>query len=159
MAGHVARYAYINAKLRARLSTMLPEEFFSRMEEAYSLGETLALLKDTRYSSLAEVFDKTGDIKAAELELFKKEISLYRELNRQAEATVGDLITAIELRYEILVLKRALRLWFDRIVRERSIDEAIGYLFREPICYPLDIDAIVSAVSCFSVFCESKQTG
>lgn len=147
MAGHVSRYAYINAKLRARISTMLAESFFERMEEAYSIGDAFVLLKDTPYAGLSEVYDRTGDLKAVELELLRHEVALYRDLGRQGDESVGELVTAIQLRYEILVLKRALRLWFDRVIRGRSIDDALPYLFRDPICYPIDVDAIVAAGS------------
>lgn len=158
MAGHVGKYAYINAKLRARLSTMLPEEFFGRMEGTYSLAEALALLKETQYSNLVSVFDQTGDLKAVELELFAEEIARYGELKRQADETVTNMITAIELRYEILVLKRALRLWFDRTVRGREVDHALPYLYRKPICYPVDVDAVVSGGGVAEIAAILKKT-
>ncbi|HUX22647.1 MAG TPA: V-type ATPase subunit [Spirochaetia bacterium] len=158
MAGHVGKYAYINAKLRARLSTMLPEDFFDRMEGAFSLADALTLLKDTPYSNLASVFDKTGDIKAVELELFADEIALYGEIRRQSDETVADMITAFELRYEVIVLKRALRLWFDRVVRERPIEENLSYLYRRPICYPIDIDALIAAGSISEISSLLKKT-
>ncbi len=158
MAGHVGKYAYINAKLRARLSTMLPEEFFERMEGSYSLADAVALLKDTPYESLAEVYDRTGDLKAVELELLGKEIGLYRDLNRQADESVRELIVAIELRYEIQVLKHAFRLWFDRTIRGRSIDESLAYVYREPICYPVDIDAIIGAGSIEEIATDLRKT-
>lgn len=147
MAGHVSRYAYINAKLRARISTMLPDAFFERLEETYSLGDAFALLKDTPYAALSEVYDRTGDLKAVELELLRLEVALYRDLGRQGDETVGELVSALQLRYEILVLKRGLRLWFDRVVRGRAIDDALPYLFRDPICYPIDVDALIAAGS------------
>jgi V/A-type H+-transporting ATPase subunit C len=145
MTGHVGTYAYINAKLRARLSTLLSDEFFEQADNAHSLADALALLKNTPYAGAAAVFDTTGDIKAVELSLFAHEIDLYREMRRQTGKAISDIITAIELRYEVLVLKRALRLWFDRSVRGRSIDDGLAYLYREQICYPIDVDAIIAA--------------
>lgn len=145
MAGHVGKYAYINAKLRARMSTMLPESLFSRLEGCYSIGDALTLLKETPYDSLSTVYDRTGDLKAVELELFAEEVELHRDLRRQAEESVGDLIEALMLRYEVVALKRALRLWFDRVVRGRSVEEALAYLYRRQICYAIDLDAVVSA--------------
>lgn len=158
MAGHVAKYAYINAKLRARLSTMLPEAFFERMEGAYSIGDAMTLLKDTDYAALAEVYDRTGEIKAVELKLLTREIDLYHDLHRQADETVGRLITAIQMRYEILALKRALRLWFDRQIRDRSVEEALSYLYRGQICHPIDMDAIVAAGSIEGIAAELRRT-
>lgn len=158
MAGHVGKYAYINAKLRARLSTMLPEEFFERIEGTYSLADALALLKETPYANLATVYDKTGDIKAVELELFSDELALYGEIRRQSDETVGDMITAFEIGYEVLVLKHALRLWFDRVVRGRPIDESLTYLYRRTICYPIDMDALIAAGAISEIAALLKKT-
>lgn len=158
MAGHVGRYAFINAKLRARLSTMLPEEYFERLEGSYSLADAFALLKETTYAGLTDIFDQTGDLKAVELELLRQEIERHRDLRRQTEEPVGELITAIELRYEVLVLKRAFRLWFDRTIRNRPIDEALPYLYRGQICYPIDVDAVVGSAGIEQIAAELRKT-
>ena len=51
------------------------------------------------------------------------------------------------LRYEADILKDVLRLWFDRTVRHRNIDEYTPYLHREPIVHTLPIDPILNADS------------
>ncbi|HUZ16809.1 MAG TPA: V-type ATPase subunit, partial [Spirochaetia bacterium] len=145
MAGQVGRYAYINAKLRARLSTMLTEEFFERAERTGTLSEAMSLFRETEYREVAELYDRTGDLKSVELELLKLQIEVQSDIRRQTEGSVANVIFALELRFEIGVLKHALRLWFDRVVRGRAVEERLPYLYRGPICTPLELDAIVGA--------------
>jgi len=74
MTSPLRRYAFINAKLRARISKLIPENTFQRMIKSHSLEEALVILKDTPYSILEEIYQKTGDLKLGELELLKAEI-------------------------------------------------------------------------------------
>ena len=45
MAGPLSKYSFINAKLRARISKILPEESFQQLAKAPFLDEALALAK------------------------------------------------------------------------------------------------------------------
>ena len=71
MAGPLSKYSFINAKLRARISKILPDEKFNRLEQAQSLDEALALLRETPFAGLEEVYSATGDLKRAELERYQ----------------------------------------------------------------------------------------
>jgi vacuolar-type H+-ATPase subunit C/Vma6 len=79
------RYAFINAKLRARISTLLPQDFIDQMIRAKSLTESIQLLKDTPYREAESVYGRTGDLKMAELELFKQELALFTEIGKHAD--------------------------------------------------------------------------
>jgi vacuolar-type H+-ATPase subunit C/Vma6 len=74
MPGPLSKYAFINAKLRARISKILPEEIFTQLARAPSLEAALALLRETPFARLEEIYSGTGDLKQAELELLKNEI-------------------------------------------------------------------------------------
>ncbi len=147
MSGPLKKYAFINAKLRARISKILPDELIGHMTRAPSLTEAIQLLRDTPFADLVAVYNSTGDLKSAEMELLKKEIALYLEFERliPGEAELLDFIRALTLRYETDNLKQALRLWFDQAVRERSIDEMVGYLYRKKILHTLPLDGIINA--------------
>ena len=77
MASPLSKYSFINAKLRARISKILPDETFSQLAKAPFLDEALALLRETPFAGLEEIYSATGDLKQAELELLKNEIELY----------------------------------------------------------------------------------
>jgi len=141
------KYAFINAKLRARISKILPEELIGQMMRTSSLTETMQLLRDTPFADLVAVYNSTGDLKSAELELLNKEIFLYLEFEHliPREEVLLEFIRALTLRYEADNLKQALRLWFDQSVRGRSIDAMVGYLYRKKILHALPLDGIINA--------------
>ncbi len=145
MASQLRKYAFINAKLRTRISKILPDKFFTGMVRAHSLQEAVQLLKNTDFEVLDEVYSKTGDLKTAELELLRNEIHLYTDIERYVSGGVLSFVQALLLRYEIDTIKQAFRLWFDRMVRKREIEHIIGYILREKIVHPIKIDNIVYA--------------
>ena len=147
MAGSVRTYAFINAKLRARISKLIPDPLFERMGGARSLVEALSILADTPYGALPLIYEKTGDLKLGELELFKQEVGLYRELEKYLRGEVLDFLHALALRYEVDTLKNALRLFFDRKIRGRPVEDAVPYIYREAILNDIPVDALINADS------------
>ncbi|MBN1411289.1 MAG: V-type ATPase subunit [Spirochaetales bacterium] len=147
MASPIAQYGFINAKLRARISKIVTEEFISQLVKSRSLMDCLSLLKDTDFAIAESVFSKTGDLKMCELALQKQEITLFAEMRRYVKDEVLGLTAALTLQFEIMNLKNAVRLWFDRVIRQRPVDIAIGYILRETIINTIDFDRIINADS------------
>jgi V/A-type H+-transporting ATPase subunit C len=145
--GAVQKYGFINAKLRARISKILPEALSAEMSRAKSLSEAVELLRSTDFSAVESVFGQTGDLKMAELELARKEVRLYLELETLTKDEVRSIVIALAERFEVDNLKHALRLWFDSRVRGRRIDAAVGYLLRDRVHRDLDLDRVVNAAS------------
>jgi V/A-type H+-transporting ATPase subunit C len=90
-------------------------------------------------------YERTGDIKSAELELLRRELSLYLELENLVEEEVRGFVHALTGRFEIENLKNALRFWFDHRVRGRNIADAPSYLLRRRIHHNVDLDRIIYA--------------
>jgi V/A-type H+-transporting ATPase subunit C len=147
MAGSLRKYAFINAKLRARISMLLSNDVFSRLMKAQSLHEALGYLQDTPFRLIAEVFSKTGDLKLGELELLRQEVSLYKDIEKYVRGDALKLVHALTARFEIDYLKNAIRVFFDRKVRGRSVDTAAHYVIRDVIHHDLSIDRIINAAS------------
>ena len=145
MAGPLKTYAFINAKLRTRISKILPQEFIRQLVRARSLAESVQMLAETDFAPVQKIYERTGDIKTAELELLSKELAIYLELEKLVEEEVRGFVHALSMRFETENLKNALRLWFDRRIRGRSIEDALSYLLREPIHHPIDLDAVIHA--------------
>jgi len=145
MAGPLSKYSFLNAKLRARISKILPDESFDELGGAPSVDAALALLADTSFGGLEEIYSRTGDLKLAELELLKSEIGLYKNIREHIHQDCADLIEALLLQFEIDNLKNAIRLYFDRKIRKRSIESSIHYILYERIIHDLPIDIIVNA--------------
>ena len=145
MAGVLKKYGFINAKLRARISKILDDDFFSNLIRAHSVNECIQLFKDTPFYIIESVYNKTGDLKMVELALFKHEMKLYIEIEKYVEGEVLSVVKALASRYEIDNLKNILRLWFDRAIRKRDITAGYLYIYRDRIHNDLKVDQILSA--------------
>ena len=145
MPGPLKTYAFINAKLRTRISKILPEQFITQMIRARSLAETVQMLGETDFAPVQKVYERTGDIKSAELELMRKELTIYLDLEKLVEEEIRGFVRALSERFETENLKHSLRLWFDRRVRGRDIEESRSYLLRRRIHHEIDLDAVISA--------------
>jgi V/A-type H+-transporting ATPase subunit C len=145
LAAPLQTYAFINAKLRARISKILPDEFVQEMARARTLTEAVQKLHGTNFAVVEAIYNQTGDIKMAEMELVRAEANLYLELETLTKGEVQAIVHALADRFEIENLKNSLRLWFDAHVRGRRIDTAVGYLMRDRIHHDLNLDGIVNA--------------
>lgn len=145
MSGPLSKYAFINAKLRARISKILPEELFGQLAKAPSLDAALALLRETPFADLERTYSATGDLKQAELELLKREIGLYRSVRQAVHPDCLELVDALLSQFEIDNLKNAIRIFFDRSIRKRPADVSEHYILYERILHEIPIDIVVNA--------------
>ncbi|MBN2591022.1 MAG: V-type ATPase subunit [Sedimentisphaerales bacterium] len=145
MAGALSKYAFINAKLRGRISKILADETFEKFAKAPSLDSVLDSLRDTDFVELQEIYSATGDLKKGELELLKKEIALYIDIKRYVHKDSIEFINALLYQFEIENLKNAIRIFFDRKIRNHPADPNIHYILYEPIIHNIPIDIIVNA--------------
>ena len=141
----VSRYGFINAKLRARISDILPEKLTESLIQTGSLEETFQVLRETPFAPLAEAYDRTGDLQYTELELFRMQIAVYREIVKYATDSVQEFVKGLSLKLEVENFKNVLRLWFGSKVKKRPISHRAGYLYTETILHPLDWDRIINA--------------
>ena len=158
MTGKLKKYAFINAKMRARISKITPDEVFERLVRAPSLQEAFGFLEDTSFGFISTIYNKTGDLKMVELELFAREVRLYLELEKYLVEEVKSLVLALVVFYEVENLKRIVRLWFDRAIRGRYIGDVVGYLYRECIRCNIPIDSILNAETFSEVTAAVSQT-
>ena len=147
MAGPLSKYALINAKLRARISKILPDDVFGQLAKAPSLDAALALLRESPFASLEQIYAATGDLKLAELELLKTEIELYRSIRQYLHQGSRQLVDALLAQFEIETLKNAIRIYFDRKIRKRAGGANVHYVLYDPIIHTLPIDLILNAES------------
>ena len=145
MAGQLSKYAFINAKLRARISKILSDDVFNQLAAAPSLDAALTLLRETPFAALEEIYSGTGDLKQAELELLKNEIEIYRNIRRYLHRNSIGLVDALLSRFEIDNLKNAIRIYFDRKIRKRPGDGGIHYILYDHIIHDIPIDIILNA--------------
>jgi V/A-type H+-transporting ATPase subunit C len=129
MATRLATYGYINAKIRARLSKLLGPPELSALISAATTDEVVELLRNTDYRDAASAIAETGDIRRAEALLFETEIRFITDIAANLSGKPGEFVKTLLLRYEVETLKRALRLWFERNVKNRDAGEESDYLY------------------------------
>ncbi len=145
--GRVSDYAFINAKLRARIGIMRSESAIDEMIKAPTLSEAIAKLDGTRFARLAEVYRATGDLQQVELALVDDEIASYREVASYLEERSRGYITMLLEKVEIDNLKNALRIWYSAAIRGHQINSRAPYIEKRLIVHPIDYDRIVNASS------------
>jgi len=145
VASSLSKYSLINAKLRARISNIVPDETFHQLAAAPSLEAALALLRETPFSGLEEIYSSTGDLRMAELELLKAEIQLYENIKQYLHGNSLELVDALLSYFEIENLKNAIRIFFDRKIRNRPGDGGVHYIIYDRIIHDIPIDIIVNA--------------
>ncbi len=145
MASPISKYSFINAKLRARISKILPDETFAELAKAPTLDAAFVLLRQTPFAELEEVYAETGDLKQAELEILKEEVELYKNMRRQAHPDSKPLIEALLYRFELDNLKNAIRVNFDSKLRKKGFGAGVHYLLHETIVHDIPIDVIINA--------------
>lgn len=161
MAGQLSKYSFVNAKLRARISNILPDETFSQLARTSSLETALTLLRGTSFAHLEQVYSETGDLKQAELELLKIEIGLYKNLKQYLHHNSMPIVDALLSGFEIDNLKNSIRIYFDRKIRKRPVEAEVHYIIYEPIIHNIPIDIVINANSFDEVagVCEGTPYG
>jgi V/A-type H+-transporting ATPase subunit C len=147
MASAITKYAFINAKLRARLSKNVSDDIFTEIINAKSFLESIEHLKNTPYDAIYNIFTETGDILTAEKEMLKKEIALLTEILKYVNAETSEYIKALALRYEINNVKNCIRLYFDSHIRGRDISQQTPYVIHDKIINTINCDRIIHATS------------
>jgi len=114
----LSKYSFANARIRAMLSALLPEEFFVSLTGAGDLQEALALFKGTAYSPLSEGMNisSSADLPAAERFIAAQESAAYRKvISSTSSAKERDFLALLRQKLEIEQLKTALRIWHRRL--------------------------------------------
>lgn len=141
----VSDYAFINANLRGKLSQILSLDFLLDSATAKDLYTLLANLKDTPFDYLADIYHRTADIKSCEKALKDQELQLIKYLYKNSPKGAKNFAFALASKYEIENIKQIIRLWFDLMVRGRSIDKITPYLNRETVLHTILVDPILNA--------------
>ena len=147
MATAVSTYAFLNAKLRARIAALLDEEFLQSIGRTRSFVEAVGLLSGTAYGTAAEVYNRTGDVTLLELEIRRVEWATLFALRGRVPASIEVFTDALLGQLEVASLKQALRLWFERTVKRQPIDDKIAYLLRDGSSDGLRLEECVNADS------------
>lgn len=114
----LSKYSFANARIRAMLSALLPEEFFVSLSEARDLQEALSMLKGTAYSALQDDLKivSSADLPAAERFISAQEAAAYKKvISSVSSPRERDFLLLLRQKLEIEQLKTALRIWHRKL--------------------------------------------
>ncbi len=106
----ISRYSLVNARVRARLSTLLPAEVVKRLTESAGVEEFYRGLSGTIYEDLFSNPEISIDPRIAEKLLLEKEIAWNIELISDLKDEVRELVSHFLEKYEIENIKNVLRI-------------------------------------------------
>ncbi len=140
--GPIRKFALVNAKVRARLSTLLSTDVIGRLVVAADLAEFYAALQGTVYEPIFSRPEINFDPRVGEKYLVEKEIEWHAELLQDLRGPEKELVAHFLEKYEIENLKTALR------IRDGSRgEEEIDYMVRGSLPNAIPYTAVVEAAS------------
>lgn len=138
----ISKYALVNAKVRSRLSTLLPAELINRLAETRDLAEFYSILGGTVYDPIFSKPEITFDPRVGERMLLEQEVEWHAELLQDLKGPQKELVAHFLEKYEIESLKTALR------IREGSRgQEEMKYIVRKELPHFLPYQAVSEAAS------------
>lgn len=137
----LSKYSLINAKVRARLSTLLEIDTINKLAEAQSLGEFYSRLSGTVYEDIFSSPQAKSDPRMAEKLLMEKEAEWHRELINDLKGNERELISAMLEGYEVGNIKVALR------IREKgkAKEEELRYILTGKLVHNIPYRSVAGA--------------
>ncbi|NIZ18428.1 V-type ATPase subunit [Entomospira culicis] len=154
----VQRYAYINARLRSRLSYLLDKSLLVKMIQAGSLEESLAHLRGTYYDDFYQSYQQSGDLILAEQAFTQSQMRLLSHLSLGLSASVQDFMKSLLMMHETALLKTALRVWFYREILQkplRSISLPSGQML---LAYDISYETLMASATLDEMREHLKET-
>lgn len=143
----VSRYAFINAKLRARIGDLHTHALVENMIKAPNLAEAVATLSGTRHDCLFRAYEETGDLQMVELALFEEEVGYHKELLKYLDSRTGKFVNVLLEKIEEANLKNAVRLWFSASVMKHPISYRSAYIDKDVIVNDIDYTKMINALT------------
>ncbi|NIZ40430.1 V-type ATPase subunit [Entomospira entomophila] len=154
----VQKYAYINARLRARLSALLEEETVYKMIQAVSVEEAMMQLSGTAYESFYGSYKKHGDLMLAEQALIEVHMRYITQIGAGLTSEIRSFVQALLILQEVRFLKTALRVWFYREVSAKNrsyLSMQSGEMY---IAYLINYDNLMASTSLADIAGQLKLT-
>ena len=142
----VSEYGFINAKLRARISTILTEDFTRGLIGTDNIEGAVQFLATQGFSFASDIWSSTGDIQSLEFEFFKNNIDNYKLIMKHTYGVLKDFTNVLSIKPEIENIKAALRLWYGSRIRKRPVSYRSAYLYKDRIYEKIDWAELINAV-------------
>ncbi len=138
----LAKYSFVNSKIRAMLSCLLSPGELSHLVEARDVHEMLDVLKSTAYRQIVEGLHSGNiELENIEKEFIKEDLHIYRKVHKMFSTNEEkNFIAQLMECFEIEELKVILRAWHKKIPIDLN-----DYILNDKINYEIDFKKIISA--------------
>jgi V/A-type H+-transporting ATPase subunit C len=133
----LATYAYLNARLRAKLSKLISPQLYEQLARTADLATLLGALRQTEYAASFQTALSAQDIPRAEAALVEQLILSHREVAAHSKGEVRHFIEELMRQFEVENLKVILRVW--------KAKEGSEFVYRGYISNEIPVDAILQA--------------
>ncbi len=133
----LATYAYLNARLRAKISKLISAEEYRRLSRTDSIEECYEALRHAEYRHVFANLSSAADLPVAEASLMEDLLSSHREVAEDSKAEVREFVEELMRKYEVENLKVILRAWHST--------EQKAFIYRGYICNEIPVDSILAA--------------
>lgn len=154
----VNTYGFINAKLRAKISSIRNPELQNDLIKAGNLVEAIGILKEYGYEKAADVYDKTGDMQLVELSLLNDEIFDLLNAEKYLKIPEKNLVRSLLVRIEAENLKNSIRLWYSSAIHKRPISFRSAYIIKNKIINDINYSSIINAITYENIVDALKGT-
>ena len=144
MGGTLSTYAFVNAKFRTRISSLLEHPQSSDQTDIQSFLESIA---GYGYRDALEIYNQTGDVDLAELLVRRSIPSAYDEILRYLTGNEFDFVASLALKFEIDEIKNGLRLFTERTIHGIENSDKFRYLSNEMSIAIAGADSVDEIVS------------
>lgn len=112
----LAKYSFVNAQIRAMLSSLLDEARVNALLEAKDIGEAVDILKKTPYGPLFQDADKDiSRMREVEKALICRDVGIYKKIKESLPGKPEkEMVELLLQAYEIEELKVLLRIWHNK---------------------------------------------
>ncbi len=138
MAG-LASYAFLNARLRTKLSKLLSAEKYEQLTRAADVEGAYHVLRETGYTDIFRDMASAADVARAEAALVDHLIQVHREVAAHCKGEVRRFIEELMRKYEVENLKAVLRAW--------NTKEEVRFVYRAQICNEIPVDSMLKAAT------------
>jgi V/A-type H+-transporting ATPase subunit C len=135
----LSTYAYLNARLRAKLGKLLSSEQYEELMRAADLEQACGVLRRTEYADIFKDVVSRHDLPRTESALVDHLISSHRDVAAHSKKDVRRFIEQLMRKYEVENLKVIFRVW--------AANEEKEFIYRKRICHEIPVDAILEAAT------------
>lgn len=148
----LAKYAYLNALLRAKLGERLDEAALGSLARAADLAEAAGMLKDTEYRPVAAAIEEGTPLRRVEKILVEIEIERHRAILRHAKGDVAEFVFILMELYDVEKVEQIIRVWNEKAWDERDA------IIAPRICVEIPVEEMLKASSIEELILRLEDT-